>query len=556
VSAPHTSSADQQYLPHRQILVVLGGLMAGMFLAALDQSIVGTALPSITSDLGGLDKLSWVVTAYLLTSTASTPLWGKVSDLYGRRPTFQAAIVTFLAGSLLSGFSQDITQLIGFRALQGLGAGGLFALALATIGDVIPPRERGRYQGWLAAVFGTSSVLGPVLGGFFAEGPGWQWIFWVNIPIGAVALVVTSVALKLQHVRREHSIDYLGASVIVAAVSAILLYTAWAGDAYGWGSVTALALLVGGLVLSGVFVLVERRAAEPIIPLELFDNRVFSASSAFGFVVGMAMFGSLVFTPLYLQVVAGMTPTASGLGLLPMVAGIFSTSITAGQVASRTGRYRAFPIAGAATMLVGVVLLSRLGADTPYWQVGLSLYVLGAGLGGTMQIIITAVQNSVGRRHMGTATSAITFFRMMGGAFGTAAFGAVLGIRLTHHLGPLAGGAAAEVAADGGDLSSLRALPDGVREAVVRAYADALGDVFLAAVPVVAVALVLACLIPEVRLRSRDDEVDAAGAVIDPVAAPVAAPVVAPGVAPGAAQGAAQGAAPGEGRPAPARLPR
>ncbi len=516
MSAAQPVPAPQQYLPHRQIIVVLGGLMAGMFLAALDQSIVGTALPSIASDLGGLDKLSWVVTAYLLTSTASTPLWGKVSDLYGRRPLFQAAILTFLAGSLLSGFSQDITQLIAFRALQGLGAGGLFALALATIGDIIPPRERGRYQGWFAAVFGTSSVLGPVVGGFFAEGPGWQWIFWVNIPIGAVALVVTSTALRLEHVRREHSIDYLGAAVVVAAVTAILLYTAWAGDAYGWGSPTALGLLVGGLVLSGVFVLVERHAREAIIPRELFANQVFSASSAFGFVVGMVMFGSLVFIPVYLQVVLGMTPTVSGLGLLPMMAGIFSTSITAGHVASRTGRYRFFPIAGAATMLVGVLLLSRVGADTPYWQVGLALYVLGAGLGGTMQIIVTAVQNSVEPRHMGTATSAVTFFRMMGGAFGTAAFGAVLGIRLTHHLGALADGAAADVASDGGDLTTLRSLPGGVREAVTRAYADALGDVFLAAAPVVLVALVLACLIPEVRLRGRDD---------DPVAATGAAAV-------------------------------
>ena len=502
------TGTPQEYLPHRQILIVLGGLMAGMFLAALDQSIVGTALPSITSDLGGLGKLSWVVTAYLLTSTASTPLWGKISDLYGRRPLFQAAIVIFLLGSLASGFAQDINQLIGFRALQGLGAGGLFALALATIGDIIPPRERGRYQGWFAAVFGTSSVLGPVLGGFLAEGPGWQWIFWVNIPIGLAALAVTTSALKLTHVRREHSIDYLGAAVIVASVTAILLYTAWAGEAYGWASGTAMSLLFGGIALAGMFVLVEQRAAEPIIPMELFANRVFSASNAFGFVVGMAMFGSLVFVPLYLQVVQAMSPTESGLALLPMVAGIFSTSITAGQIASRTGRYRIFPIAGSATMVVGVAMLSRLQVETPYWQIAVALYILGAGLGGTMQIIVTAVQNSVDRKHMGAATSAVTFFRTMGGAFGTAAFGAVLGIRLTHHLGSLAGGNAADTVESGGDLSALRALPDGVRGDVIGAYADALSDVFLAGVPVVALAVVLALLIPEVRLRSRSDGVD------------------------------------------------
>jgi len=494
-------------------MMVLGGVMAGMFLAALDQSIVGTALPSITSDLGGLDKLSWVVTAYLLTSTASTPLWGKVSDLYGRRPVFQTAIATFLVGSLLSGFSQDIVQLIGFRALQGLGAGGLFALALATIGDVIPPRERGRYQGWFAAVFGTSSVLGPVLGGWLAEGPGWQWIFWVNIPIGLLALVATSIALRMPHLRREHRIDYAGAAVVVAAVTAVLLYTTWAGEAYGWASATALTLLLGGLALAVVFVLVEQRASEPIIPMALFANRVFATCNAIGFIVGMAMFGSLVFTPLYLQVVLGMSPTDSGLGLLPMVAGIFCTSVPAGYVASRTGRYRVFPIAGSATMLVGVSLLSRLGADTPYWQVAISLFVLGAGLGGTMQIIVTAVQNSVDRRDMGTATSAVTFFRMMGGAFGTAAFGAVLGIRLTHHLAGL-GPAARGVSDDGGDLTGLRALPAGVRDDVITAYADALADVFLAGVPVVLVGLAVACLIPEVRLQTRQDVADAADAAV------------------------------------------
>ncbi len=517
----HPSSAPAEvapeYLPHRQIVVVLGGLMAGMFLAALDQSIVATALPSITSDLGGLDRLSWVVTAYLLTSTASTPLWGKISDLYGRRPIFQAAIGTFLLGSVLSGFSQDISQLIAFRAVQGLGGGGLFALALATIGDVVPPRERGRYQGWFAAVFGTSSVLGPVLGGWLAEGPGWQWIFWINLPIGGAALIVTSVALRLPHVPRPHRIDYLGAALIVAAVSAILLATTWAGDAYGWGSPTAVSLLGAGLLLAVVFVRVERRAVEPIIPMELFGDRVFAASSGFVFLIGMAMFGSLVFTPLYLQVVQGMSPTESGLALLPMVAGIFSTSITAGRLASRTGRYRVFPILGTATVLVGVTLLSRLGTETPYWQVAVALSILGAGLGGTMQIILTAVQNSVDRRHMGTATSAVTFFRMMGGAVGTAVFGATLGIRLTHHLSGL-GTRARATSSDGGDLAALRALPPDVRNDVLTAYADALGDVFLVAVPVAGLALVVALLIPEVRLRSRDDELRASPA--DEVTAP------------------------------------
>ncbi len=301
------------YLSHRQILVVMGGLMTGMFLAALDQSIVGTALPRITSELGGLDKLSWVVTAYLLTATASTPLWGKISDLYGRRLLFQIAIVTFVIGSLLAGFSQNIDQLIAFRAIQGLGGGGLMSLALAVIGDIIPPRERGRYQGYFAAVFGTSSVLGPVLGGFFADGPGWQWIFFMNVPIGLVALVVTSVALKMQHVRRDHTIDYLGAALVVGAVSSFLLYTAWAGPDEGWGSTIGIGLLAAGVVLAVAFVAVELRAKEPILPMRLFRNSIFSIANAFGFLVGVAMFGALIFIPVYLQVVDGMSPTQSGL---------------------------------------------------------------------------------------------------------------------------------------------------------------------------------------------------------------------------------------------------
>jgi len=340
---PTEAPVDGGYLPHRQILIVLGGLMAGMFLAALDQSIVGTALPRITSDLQGLDKLSWVVTAYLLTSTAATPLWGKISDLYGRRLIFQIAIIVFVAGSLLSGFSSSIEQLIAFRAVQGIGGGGLIALALATIGDIVPPRERGRYGGYMGAVFATSSVLGPVLGGWFADGPGWQWIFWINVPIGIVALVVTSAALKLHHVRREHAIDYLGAALVVGSVTSLLLYTAWAGpsDDYGWLSPYALGLISLALVLAVAFVLVERRVAEPIIPMELFANSVFSTANLYAFIIGIAMFGALIFLPLYLQVVAGMSPTRSGLAMLPIVAGLMTTSIT-----YRTGHEPYRPLQG------------------------------------------------------------------------------------------------------------------------------------------------------------------------------------------------------------------
>ena len=507
-----THTPDSQgYLSHRQILIVMGGLMAGMFLAALDQSIVGTALPRITSELGGLDKLSWVVTAYLLTQTASTPLWGKISDLYGRKIIFQAAIVTFLAGSFLAGAAQGIGELIAFRAVQGLGGGGLFALALATMGDVVPPRERGRYGGYFGAVFGTSSVLGPVLGGFFADGPGWRWIFYVNLPIGIVALVVTSTALKIPRVRRDHDIDYLGAAAIVAAVSSLLLFTTWAGPNYGWGSPLAIALVAAGIVLAALFVFVESRASEPIIPLDLFKLPVFSTANLYSFTIGFAMFGGIIFLPVYLQVVQGMSPTKSGLALLPMVAGIFSTSISSGIVMSRTGRYKIFPILSALTVVIALVLVSTLGVDTPYWRVGLFIYVFGAGLGLSMQIIITIVQNAVEKRHMGTASSSVTFFRFMGATFGAAVFGAVLSSRLATHLAeqfrsqPGASSAAVPTGNLANNVQRIQALPEPVHGLVLNGFAEALHDVFLWAAPVVMVALAVSFFIPEVPLKARDD---------------------------------------------------
>jgi EmrB/QacA subfamily drug resistance transporter len=497
------------YLSHRQILVVMGGLITGMFLSALDQSIVSTALPRITSDLGGLDKLSWVVTAYLLTSTASTPLWGKISDLYGRRPIFQIAIVTFLVGSLLAGFSQNMEQLIGFRAIQGLGGGGLMALALATIGDVVPPRERPRYQGYIAATFGVSSVLGPVLGGFFADGPGWQWLFFVNIPIGAFALVVTSLALRMPHVRRDHTIDYLGAAVIVASVSALLLYTAWAGPERGWGSGTALALFVGGLVLAVVFVLVELRAVEPIIPMRLFRNSIFSVSNLFGFLIGAAMFGVMVFIPVYLQIVKGMSPTESGLGMLPMVIGLFTTSIGGGRRMSATGSYRWFPTYGSVLVLVAVAMLMSLGTGTPYWFAGLSMFVMGAGLGFTMSVLTVAVQNSVVRSDMGVATSSVQFFRQMGGSFGAALFGAVLSSRLATHLAEVAAGPTGGSLPRGelGDVANnvdlINGLPGPARELIRGAFSDAMSEMFLVAVPLVLAALVVGLFLKQIPLASR-----------------------------------------------------
>jgi EmrB/QacA subfamily drug resistance transporter len=495
------------YLSHRQILLVLAGVMAGMLLFALDQGIVGTALPRIVSELGGLDRLSWVVTAYLLTSTATTPLWGKVSDLYGRRVIFQVAIVIFLAGSALSGMSQNMGQLIAFRAVQGIGGGGLFAIALSIIGDVIPPRERGRYQGYFGAVFGVSSVAGPLLGGWLTDGPGWRWIFYINLPVGLAALFVTSAVLTMPVVRRQHKIDYLGAAAIVGAVTCLLLYLDWRGNSFGWTEAGALALLAGTAVLTAAFILIERRATEPIIPLRLFRNQVFSVGNSFAFLAGVAMFGTIIFLPVYLQTVKGFSPTQSGLALLPAIIGIFSTSITSGQLITRTGRYKIFPVIGAVIMTIGLLALSRLDVDTPFWQLAISEYLFGAGLGFTMQTIVTAVQNSVEHRDMGAATSSITFFRQMGGSVGAAVFGAVLSSRLAHYLSEQLAGAGIQPGAGGvgveaNDVQAIQQLAEPVRSIVLHAFTNALDDVFLVGVPFVAVAFVVALLLKEKPLRT------------------------------------------------------
>jgi EmrB/QacA subfamily drug resistance transporter len=492
-----------------------------MFLAALDQSIVATALPRITSELGGLDKLSWVVTAYLLTSTAATPLWGKISDLRGRRPMFQAAIVVFLIGSLICGFSPEIADFLRLsginvmivgRAVQGLGAGGLMSLALAIIGDVIPPRERGKYQGFFASVFGVSSVAGPLLGGWFTDNWGWEWIFFINIPIGIAALIVTSMALKLHHVRREAAVDYVGAATIVGSVTSLVLYLSWAGPDKGWVSAAGIWLLVSTVALAALFVLVESRAKEPIIPLELFTHWTFTSNIIFAMIMGIGMFGGLIFLPIYLQAVKGLSATHSGLAILPLVVGIFTTSIGGGQIMARTGRYKWMPITGALVVGLALFAFSTLQVDTPYYKVALIMYAFGMGLGFTMQVVVTAVQNSVDRRNMGVATASVTFFRSMGGAIGTALLGAILNIRLKHHLSEIvvAAGQGGAGQINTNDVTAIQALPEPIKSGVLEAFTRSMDDVFLVAVPFMAVAFIIALTMREKPLRGRGQHSDSA----------------------------------------------
>lgn len=490
-------------ISHRRVLVVIGALMLGMFLAALDQTVVSTALPTIVGDLHGASHLTWVVTAYLLASTVSTPLWGKLGDQFGRKFFFQGAIVVFLVGSALSGLSHTMVELILFRALQGLGGGGLMVGAQTIVGDVVSPRERGRYMGLFMAMFGITTVIGPLVGGLFVEYLSWRWIFYINIPIGAVALAVTAAALPGTLSREHRVIDYLGTLLLAGSASCLVLFTSLGGTSYPWTSPVVIMLAVLGVLFGVLFLFAERRAIEPVIPLHLFTNKVFSAASAIGFVVGFAMFGAMTFLPLFLQEVKGVSAVASGVRLFPMMGGLLVASIGSGMLVSRYGRYKVFPVLGTALMTVGLYLMSLIGVSTGAWVMAGYMAIFGMGLGLVMQVLVVAVQNAVPYEELGTATSGTTFFRMIGGSFGTAVFGAlyanlILGniLRALHLTAVPAG-----LSLNSDNPAAIHSLPPAIQTAVIHGIAHTISTIFLVGVPIGFVAFLLSWTLPEIALR-------------------------------------------------------
>jgi EmrB/QacA subfamily drug resistance transporter len=493
------------FLSHREVMIVLPGLLMAILLAMLDNLIVSTALPRIVGDLGGVDHLSWVVTAYILASTITTPFYGKLGDMYGRKKFFIAAIVIFLAGSALSGLSQTMAELIAFRAIQGLGAGGLMVGAMATLGDIVAPRERGRYMSYMMVVMMLATIGGPLVGGFITTDFSWRWIFYINLPLGGAALVYLMATLKVPAHKVGHRIDYLGGSLLAVAATALILLATWGGTEYPWASSQIIGLGLLTVAATAGFLFRQTRAAEPILPLHVFKNRNFSVTMALTFLTGLAMFGAMTFLPLYQQTVQGESPTISGLALTPMMIGVTITSIVAGQVTTRTGKYKVFPIIGGAIMALGMFLLTHLDISTTRTTSAIYYVVLGLGMGFLMQMVSLIAQNSVQQKDMGVASSARMFFQQIGGSLGVAAFGAVFARRLTESLTAVTAGSGAHISASGGQLdpATVDSLPAAIRHDVFYAIAHAVQSVFIWALPAAVLIFLLALLIKEVPLRGR-----------------------------------------------------
>src|ERR1700754_3345514 len=499
-TAARPESTSALISPQRRNLIFVAVLL-GMLLAALDQTIVATALPTVVADLGGAGHQSWVVTSYLLASTIVTAVVGKLGDLFGRKTVFQAAVLFFLAGSVLCGLSGSMTMLVASRALQGIGGGAIMVTAMAVIGEVIPLRERGRYQGALGAVFGVTTVIGPLLGGFFTDNLSWRWAFWINVPVAVVVLVVAVIAIPNLGRMARPVIDYAGIVLVGLGATGLTLATSWGGSEYPWGSPMIIGLFVGSLVALGAFVAVELRAAEPILPMRLFREPVFAVCCALSFVVGFAMLGALTFLPTFMQFVDGVSATTSGLHTLPMVVGLLTMSMSSGVIVGRTGRYKIFPVAGTAVMAIGFVLLSRMGPGTSTLMQSLYLVVLGAGIGMCMQVLVLIVQNTVDFSDLGVATSGVTFFRTIGSSFGAAVFGSLFNNFLHPRLATaLASSGAPPEAAQSPD--ALHKLSPEMAAPIAAAYADALDLVFLYAAPVAVVGFVLALTLKQVPLRN------------------------------------------------------